>query len=387
MNEFPGSAEFARQLLAADAGPPPAEVAKERDRLFERLAAAQAKERKSRRFTWAAGGVSLAAAGALYAFAVLTVDYSAWPEWTRMAAAMGVILFPIFALLIAGIYLLKHRRGLRQTEQELQRLAMAELPRQIAELRRELRGVRQDQGGEAESAPPEGSAGQGAFTLIEMLAVVAILSILAGLLFPALARAKARARSTECVNHLRQIGVALAVYEGEAGAYPGAGEAVLVGNGVAAATNSWGARLLPELSGNRNLLACPTAAESQSSPRFSYGYNAFGSNKPGELGANLGLGQGPGYPPVRSGGVIAPSEMIAIGDLRLPPGLWWTAINPVTEKLGGLTGIVAERHRGGANMVFIDAHVEFGRQWSWIQPSGQARRRWNNDHQPHRAGW
>jgi prepilin-type N-terminal cleavage/methylation domain-containing protein/prepilin-type processing-associated H-X9-DG protein len=54
-----------------------------------------------------------------------------------------------------------------------------------------------------------------AFTLVELLVVIAVIGILASLLLPALGRAKARARSIQCLNHLKQLGVATLIYADE----------------------------------------------------------------------------------------------------------------------------------------------------------------------------
>jgi prepilin-type N-terminal cleavage/methylation domain-containing protein/prepilin-type processing-associated H-X9-DG protein len=54
-----------------------------------------------------------------------------------------------------------------------------------------------------------------AFTLIELLIVIAIIAILAALLFPVFAQAREAARKTTCQSHLKQVGAALAMYRSD----------------------------------------------------------------------------------------------------------------------------------------------------------------------------
>src|SRR5213080_2617439 len=58
------------------------------------------------------------------------------------------------------------------------------------------------------------------FTLIELLVVIAIIAVLIALLLPAVQAAREAARRAQCVNNLKQVGLALHNYESALGTFP-----------------------------------------------------------------------------------------------------------------------------------------------------------------------
>jgi prepilin-type processing-associated H-X9-DG protein/prepilin-type N-terminal cleavage/methylation domain-containing protein len=241
-----------------------------------------------------------------------------------------------------------------------------------------------------------------AFTLIELLVVIAVIAILAGLLLPALSRAKASARDAICKSNLRQLGIALQTYVGDFEKFPLANSEFL--------KNAWYIRLQAYASGkpytgnkvpfeppfvcseNRFLpiSASATGFENISNhfPTALYSYNAYGTRSRFQVpdnanpwldpSKNLGLGV-----ECKDGQVAVPSDMVAAGCAET--GNPYTRVFDPGARWGPAE--VGAWHRGGANMVFCDGHVQWDKQANWTAATNSARRRWNNDHEPHEESW
>ena len=250
------------------------------------------------------------------------------------------------------------------------------------------------------------------FTLVELLVVIGIIVALIAILLPVLSRVRDHANRVKCAANLHSIGQALVMYTQQYGYYPGC----YVGPDGAAV---WPVRLRPYLGGDRRVFACPSQDErcewtdrapgpvvladvhyaaygyepgerlTLVSMFFSYGYNAWGTE--GSFGPRAkGLGDVPvggiDFSELRASRVVMPTEMIAISD-STADGMFDHFIRPRVEAPYTLPGNV---HKGGANVLFCDGHVQwhpltdltFGsgsrvpdQAWKW--------RLWNYDHQDH----
>jgi len=234
------------------------------------------------------------------------------------------------------------------------------------------------------------------FTLIELLIVIAIIAILAALLLPALSVAKSAGRSAACKGNLRQIGIALSLYTGEFQKYPLAAASTQPSSGGTYVL--WDQKLLPFAANNRDLFLCPadpkaakwTNNVSLPQPNPCYGYNFAGSGRYPPVGPSLGLDGGSdnrgGTVYLAEQQVKTPSDMIAVADANRRTGGSDNDLDDLFA-INLLAALAPPRHNQGANVVFCDGHVEYGKVSAWLKKTERARQRWNNDNQSHPETW
>lgn len=200
---------------------------------------------------------------------------------------------------------------------------------------------------------PLSHRGAGAFTLVEMLTVIAIIGILAAMLLPVLSKAKARAMRIQCVNNLRQTGIGFHLFANDHnGKFPaqvstndgGSLEFVIAGYQIHGQHFYFSYQHFRPLAGDLGtpkLFACPGDLQRWPATNFSQ-FNNW------NLSYVIGLKANPLLP----GAILAADRTLLEG--------WPGSPNPTIGRFTtfGTNYWEGSLHEKGGNVLFSDNHVE-----------------------------
>lgn len=210
-----------------------------------------------------------------------------------------------------------------------------------------------------------------AFTLLELLVVIGIIGVLAGLLLPALARAKEKGRQAICLSNQKQVAMAFHLYlEEQKEQFPAPGSATAYGP-LAEDWLHWqwnrdirGSVIAPyagDVATLKKLFRCPTDAEAadmaytQTLQLGKYGFSYAMTGLRPTNGVNPGLAMaydrhtGGKYPFMLSQVKNPSAKIVVVEEDRttLNDARWMPDVN-----------LISRRHNGRSNVGMVDGHVE-----------------------------
>jgi len=241
------------------------------------------------------------------------------------------------------------------------------------------------------------------FSLTELLVVISVILILITISAAVVASARRKAQLSQCMNNLKQYGIALHSFLAENSEFPlRYNPASELENGTVHKGSVWLTLakygLGPE---EKPVHSCPSGLRQvlKVNPEgrliAAYGYNAFGFGG-SKYSEPLGLGgmikaERYLFMPVAESAVLVPAEMIAFSDGVTgwndvyEDGVRSLSRSPSAKDYVGSTSRVMKRHDGTAVLNFADGHVSAMTLKRLFEDKDDAALRiWNRDYQPHR---
>jgi prepilin-type processing-associated H-X9-DG protein/prepilin-type N-terminal cleavage/methylation domain-containing protein len=211
-----------------------------------------------------------------------------------------------------------------------------------------------------------------AFTLVEVLVVIAIVAVMAALLLPALGRARAKARQATCLNNMRQCGLALRMYSVDWKDYLPSPNAGSYGDSVC-----WFFAIDPYLMAANYGFSTPKAQQRVLLVKQDPIWNTFNANartnwRTIKMNRKLVGNRVQGPNPAISNAVPSWRRVTDIARQSTTPLLFdgtveLTGNSTFKTRFDGWEVHVELRHSRGANIYFVDGHVEH-----WTRGTPQA---------------